>query len=109
MTDAELVDVGAQAERTAMAWQRTAIGLVANGALLCRWSFVEHQPAWPAIVLTAGSGLVLLIVVPARYRRIVGTVRRGGNPLSRVTVRAAVVGCIAAIALFVVQPCLAGT
>jgi uncharacterized membrane protein YidH (DUF202 family) len=105
--DAELVDVGAQAERTAMAWQRTAIGLVANGALLCRWSFVEHQPVWPAVVLTAGAGLVLLAVVPMRYRRIVVAVRRGANPVSRVAVRAAVVGYVATIVLFVMQLWLA--
>ncbi|MCP9274308.1 DUF202 domain-containing protein [Mycolicibacterium arenosum] len=105
MTEAGLFDVGAQAERTALAWQRTAIGLLANGALLCRWSLVEHLPVWPAVVLTAGAGLALLAVVPARYRRIVGAVRSGRNPIARFAMPAVVVGFTAVIALVVTQVC----
>jgi uncharacterized membrane protein YidH (DUF202 family) len=83
MTDSELTDVGGQAERTALGWQRTEIGMMAVGALLMRWDITEHLPMWPGIVLTASAGLSVLILVPDRYRRVLRTVRAGYTPLSR--------------------------
>jgi uncharacterized membrane protein YidH (DUF202 family) len=83
MTDSELMDVGGQAERTALGWQRTEIGMMAVGALLMRWDVTEHLPMWPGIVLTATAGLGVLILVPDRYRRVLRTVRAGHTPLSR--------------------------
>ena len=83
MTDSELIDIGAQAERTALAWQRTGIGMMAVGALVLRWDVTEHLPVWPGIVLTAVGGLGVLILVPDRYRRVLRNVRAGHTPLSR--------------------------
>ena len=89
MTTAELVDVGAQAERTALAWQRTGLGLMAIGALLLRWDVTQRMPVWPGIMLTVAAGLIILILVPNRYRRVLHVVRAGENPLSRAMVPAA--------------------
>ncbi|GAB91737.1 DUF202 domain-containing protein [Gordonia rhizosphera] len=79
----ELIDVGAQAERTAMAWQRTGIGVMAVGALVVRWSVTEHFSVWPGIVLAVLGGFATLVLVPRRYRRVLMTVRAGHTPLSR--------------------------
>lgn len=91
MTDSELMDVGAQAERTALAWQRTGIGVMAVGALLVRWDVTENLPVWPGILLTTVAGLAVLILVPVRYRRVLRTVRAGRNPVSRVMVPATLI------------------
>lgn len=101
MIDSELIDVGAQAERTALAWQRTGIGMMAIGALLLRWTVVEHLPVWPGIVLTAFAGLGVLVLVPDRYHRMLQVVRAGHTPLSRAMVPAAtllMVGVILGVA-----------
>jgi len=89
MTTSELMDVGAQAERTALAWQRTGVGVMAAGALLVRWNVEQHVPAWPGVLLTAVAGLAVLVLVPDRYRRVLRTVRAGHTPLSRAMVPAA--------------------
>jgi uncharacterized membrane protein YidH (DUF202 family) len=88
MTDWQLMDVGAQAERTALSWQRTAIGMMAVGALLLRWDVVEGQPLWPGLLLTAAAGVAVLFLVPHRYRRVLRTVRAEHTPLSRTMIPA---------------------
>lgn len=86
MTSRELIDIGAQAERTALAWQRTGIGMMAVGALLVRWAVHEHVSVWPGILLTVAAGIGVLVLVPERYHRILRTVGSGETPLSRATV-----------------------
>ena len=83
MTNFELIDVGAQAERTALAWQRTGIGIMAVGALLVRWGVSEHLPVWPGVLLTVLGGVTVAFLVPGRYRRVLGSLRAGQTPLSR--------------------------
>ncbi len=78
-----LLDVGAVAERTALAWQRTGVGIMASGALAVRWCVVENFPVWPGVLLAVVGAAASLIVVPRRYRRILQTVRAGQTPLSR--------------------------
>lgn len=80
---ARLFDVGAQAERTAMAWQRTGIGVMAAGALLVRWSIAEGFTVWPGVALTVFGGFLSLYIVRQRYRRVLRTVEAGQTPLSR--------------------------
>ncbi|HME46596.1 DUF202 domain-containing protein [Mycobacterium sp.] len=85
--DTELTDVGAQAERTALAWQRTGIGAMAVGALLMRGHVHQHLlPPWPGLLLTVVAGVAVLVLVPQRYRRVLRAVRAGHTPLSRAMV-----------------------
>jgi uncharacterized membrane protein YidH (DUF202 family) len=80
---ATLFDVGAQAERTAMAWQRTGISVMISGALVVRWSVAEDFTVWPGIALTLFGAFLSLYIVRQRYRRVLHTVRAGQTPLSR--------------------------
>lgn len=83
-----LLDVGAVAERTALAWQRTGVGIMASGALAVRWCVIENFPVWPGVLLAVIGAGASLIVVPRRYRRVLETVRAGQTPLSRYLVPA---------------------
>jgi len=89
MKELQLVDIGAQAERTALAWQRTAIGTMAVAALVLRWDATEHLPVWPGIVLAIAAGGTVLSFAPARYRRMLRAIRDGNTPVSRGMVPAA--------------------
>jgi len=90
MMDPELFDVGAQAERTALAWQRTGIGAIAVGALMMREHIQQHLiPTWPGLALTMAAGIAVVVLVPQRYRRVLRNVRAGRTPLSRTMVPAA--------------------
>jgi uncharacterized membrane protein YidH (DUF202 family) len=82
----ELMDVGAQAERTALAWQRTGIGTMAAGGLAVRWSVTEQFPLWPGVLLVLFGAFASLVLVRRRYRRVVKTVRAGQSPRSRILV-----------------------
>jgi uncharacterized membrane protein YidH (DUF202 family) len=82
--DDRLINAGAQAERTALAWQRTGIGVMAIGALLMHMSVNHHLvPSWPGLLLMAVAGFAVLVLVPQRYRRVLHTVRAGQSPVSR--------------------------
>lgn len=72
-----------QAERTALAWRRTSLALIAVGALAIRWSVAEDFPPYPGILLTTFGGIVGLFVVRARYLRVLHTIETGQTPLSR--------------------------
>lgn len=93
----ELMDVGAQAERTALAWQRTGIGTMAAGGLAVRWSVTEHFPIWPGVLLVVLGAFASLILVRQRYRRVLKTVRAGQSPLSRFLVPGAALFMIAVV------------
>lgn len=82
-SDDGLLDVGAQAERTALAWQRTALAAMGVGALLTHANRSLPLHPWPGLLLMAAAGLTVLVLVPRRYRRILATVRAGHTPLSR--------------------------
>jgi uncharacterized membrane protein YidH (DUF202 family) len=51
----EIYDPAAQLERTALAWSRTSIAILANGALLARSGFVH------AVGLLAGVGVAVAL------------------------------------------------
>jgi uncharacterized membrane protein YidH (DUF202 family) len=93
----ELMDVGAQAERTALAWQRTGIGTMASGALAVRWSVTEHFPLWPGVVLVLVGAFASLVLVQQRYRRVLKTVRAGQSPRSRILVPGAALLLVAVV------------
>ncbi|WP_396930178.1 DUF202 domain-containing protein [Mycolicibacterium sp.] len=91
-------DATAVAERTALAWQRTIIGVLAIGALLVRWSVVERFPLWPGVLLTTAAALGSLVLVRRRYQRVRDTVLTGQTPLSRSLVPGATAFMIALVA-----------
>lgn len=93
----QLFDVGAQAERTALAWQRTALGLVAVAALTVRWSVTENFPVFPGIGLAVAGGLAGLVVVRQRYLRVLRTVETGHTPTSRYLIGATTVFMVAVV------------
>ncbi len=83
MTSGQLLDVGAQAERTALAWQRTGFAAMAIGALLVHGHVEQHLlPQWPGLLLMSVAGLAVLVFGPLRYRRVLRTVGADQTPLS---------------------------
>jgi len=85
--DTQQIDVGTQAERTALAWQRTGIGAMAVGALLMRGHVHQNLlPPWPGLLLAVVGGVAILVLVPQRYRRVLRAVEAGHTPLSRAMV-----------------------
>ncbi|SEG53792.1 protein of unknown function [Thermomonospora echinospora] len=54
-----LADPGAQLERTALAWQRTALLIAINGALLAR----AATELGPAAVVSGGTVIVVAVVI----------------------------------------------
>ncbi len=82
---APLLDVGAQAERTALAWQRTGLALLGVGAVLLHVG--DGGPTTVSLVvgvLDMVTGAVLgAVVAPVRYRRTLHRVGRAQTPLAR--------------------------
>lgn len=80
------VDPGLQAERTAMAWQRTALGVGAVGALLVHHAGGVSAKAVPGL-LGLAVALVLLVAAERRYVTTVRRVRAGHPTASPALVR----------------------
>lgn len=105
----EVFDEGLQAERTSLAWERTALGLAANAALLAR-AGGEGVPTARVVAFVllglAGGGLVL---ARSRYLRRDAALRGGAAdpghaPLLAVgavvvTASVAILGVVVALAL----------
>ena len=72
-------DAGLQAERTAMAWQRTALGLGGVSALLLHDSGGRLLAALPGL-LGLGVATLLLILTEVRYEQTVRRVAAGRHP-----------------------------
>lgn len=95
-----LLDGGAQAERTALAWQRTAFALLGVGAVLL------HVGGGGAGRLSQVVGLLDIVVgavvgavvAPLRYRRTLRQVGSARSPLARCS-NWAVTACVVATAL----------
>jgi uncharacterized membrane protein YidH (DUF202 family) len=88
-----VLDVGLQVERTAMAWQRTALALGGVSALLVHLADRRPLAAVPGVagLLVA---LALLVVAEHRYERMVRTIEAGGTPLARAVIRLLAAGCV---------------
>lgn len=105
--DDELVHRVAALERTALAWERTGIGVAATGALLLHVR--QESPALIALgsLLIAAAVAMVLFVAPARYRsarrdvRASATVVRPGQLLVTALVVAGVgVGLLLALVVW---------
>lgn len=92
-----LLDAQGVAERTALSWQRTFIGVLTIGALVMRWAIAEHLPAWPGVVLIALVALAGLVLVRWRYEGVRQAVRAGQTPVSRYLVPGAAIFTILVI------------
>ncbi|MCX6463659.1 MAG: DUF202 domain-containing protein [Pseudonocardiales bacterium] len=92
-------DPGAQAERTALAWQRTGLSVAALGLLLVHARPAGYGPAlWAGVLLLVAGGALAAVVAPVRYRHIERVVRSGGGPASSGTVPATALVVLAGIA-----------
>jgi putative membrane protein len=95
-----------QPERTALAWQRTGLGVLAVAVLLGHRAMRYEQPA--LLVLAGAAALLGLAVLgalaPARYREIrrtvaAGTGAAGSRAAGSVTAVVLLVGVLAAVAV----------
>ncbi|MGY1802688.1 DUF202 domain-containing protein [Blastococcus sp. SYSU D00922] len=100
--------VETQPERTALAWQRTGLGVLAVAGLLGHRA-VEHER--PVLLVLAGTAALLGLVVlgalaPVRYRGVrrclgSGAGARAPRSVAAVTAVVLVVGAVAAAAVVV--------
>lgn len=98
-----LVEHAAQAERTALSWQRTGFRVLLVGALLAHTGQIPGHvdPEVAALVVIALGTLLSTLVPTVRYRRIVADIEQGHTPASRL---AAFLGC-ASVSLAVLGGC----
>ena len=84
----EVFDAGLQHERTALAWERTAIASMVSGTLLARYSAAELHVAVAAIgILQVVLGAGLLIWSGAHYDDLHGPLREGRSPVHPLAAR----------------------
>jgi putative membrane protein len=81
-----------QPERTGLAWQRTALGVLAVAGLIAHGALLDGDPV---LLLLSGAvallGLVLLgAVAPRRYQRVLRAIARGESAAARRSVPLAV-------------------
>ena len=107
MTSPLLFDLGAQLERTTLAWLRTALALTAAGALIARFGAVSGLP-WlgyavgAALVATGvGGGAFASRCYPRRHADLDAGAGPGPPPIPLMCISAAV-AVAAASALIVV-------
>lgn len=84
----ESLGQGLQHERTALAWERTAIALMVAGLVLSRAAALEEQWVVAAVglLLTVFGGTVL-IWAGAHYEQLHGPLRRGDDVVHPLAVR----------------------
>lgn len=87
-------DTGVPAERTAMAWQRTALGVGGVSALLVHLADRNPVAAVPGV-----AGLLvavyLVLVSEQRYERMVRKVEAGDSPVALAAIRLVALGTVA--------------
>jgi uncharacterized membrane protein YidH (DUF202 family) len=100
-----VVDLGMQAERTALAWRRTALGVGIGGVVALR---LAAPALGPVVVLAAVTGGVLAVLAfwlaGRRYRAVQASLRERGDlgaldrpaaPLVAVLVATTLIGAVA--------------
>lgn len=76
----EIFDGGMQHERTALAWERTAIATMVAGVILARYAAAGAYPAAAAVgVLQTIVGGVLLVWAGNHYEELHGPLRSGAS------------------------------
>lgn len=99
-------DAGLQHERTALAWERTAIATMVAGALLGRWAAEDAAPLFGVVgIVQVAFGGALLAWAGRHYEDLHGSLRDGINPThpraARVVGAATTAGIGAALGLSV--------
>ena len=102
-----VTDPGVGNERTALAWQRTALSLVAASAILTRLTFDRlGAVALTSVLLAAPLGLWIFLESRGRYEHDAGISRRarsrGGRAPLTLTIATVIVGLTELLALLVV-------
>lgn len=69
--------LGVQNERTALAWQRTALSLLATAAAITRLSYAELGPA--ALLCTLYAGVLVALILRTSRSRYRAHHRAGGH------------------------------
>ncbi|TQN37651.1 putative membrane protein [Blastococcus colisei] len=97
--------VETQPERTALAWQRTGLGVLAVAALIAHGAVRESRPA--ALIAAGIAALLGLGVLgglgPLRYRRLVAGPRTAVPGLVRTATGATVLVAVVAAVVVVTQ------
>lgn len=75
-------DAGLQHERTALAWERTAIATMVAGALLGRWAAEDAAPLFGVLgIAQVAFGAALLAWSGSHYEQLHGPLRAGDSPV----------------------------
>ena len=100
-----VVDLGMQAERNALAWRRTALGVGVGGVVALRVAAPALGPAVAAAAVTGGVLAVLAFwLAGRRYRAVqkslrergdLGALARPAGPLVAVSVATTLIGAVA--------------
>ena len=85
------MDPGLQAERTAMAWQRTALGIGGVSALLLHHAGGAILPSLPGVAGLLGA-LGLILVAEAKFVRNSRHGEAGNSPMGPAMVRTVAFG-----------------
>lgn len=81
-------DEGLQHERTALAWERTAVATMVAGALLARWAAEDAAPLFGLLgIVQVAFGGGLLAWTGRHYEDLHGPLRAGDSPVHPVAVR----------------------
>lgn len=105
-------DEGLQHERTALAWERTAIAMMVAGALMARWAAEDAAPLFGVLgIAQVAFGGALLAWTGRHYDDLHGPLRAGVSPVHPGAVRvvgAAVTVSVGVAWLFALVVVLAG-
>ena len=106
MSDGPVVRRLDASERTALAWQRTALSLMAGAAILTRLTWDRlGPPALAILVVTLGLSAWVFAESRGRYRDAIGLrprkTRRGGRAPTLLGVAVVLIALVELVALFV--------